>query len=239
VNFFLVDEMEEDNQSRSPLLTSEPRHLRRGFFAWLLSVFTAKEKKAREPPSNAETVRLLMAVITDLGMAMDYAEAQAAKKKDLAIHVRAKGHKEQAYKAWATAKQYEKRYTTWFDMRENVELIKSELIAQQQSLAVFGAFSLANSALETIAKKLNLSTLESVLTSLHEKLENGAEMSQILASPSEFDSSYDEDALANEMAQFVVGAEQTPVTEAKVASPSPTKTEKFFSKERGLLTTET
>jgi hypothetical protein len=222
--------MEEENQSRSPLLTEQPvpeQQQRPSFLAWFISFFrqsTTKEKKV----SNAETVRLLMSVVTDLGMAMDYAETQAEKKKNLAVHVLAKGHKPQALKAWATAKQYEKRYATWFDMRENVEQIKSELVAQQQTMAVFSAFSLANNALERIAEKLNMSSLEEVLSSLHEKLQNGAELSAVLASPAELDGSYDEDTLAQEMAAFL---EQPTTTTPKISAAA---TAKNFQKE-GVL----
>ena len=112
-------------------------------------------------------------------------------------------------------------------MRENVEQIKEELVAQQQSMAVFGAFSQANSAMERLAEKLNFSTLESVLTSLHEKLEAGAEVSAMLSSPAE----YDEDELAEEMAEFLAPK--------ATAAPPKISGEKFFPKERVLSTTET
>jgi hypothetical protein len=222
--------MEEQRQSSTVPLLQGPPQAAEGFLAWLLSWFRGTRPTADGRVSNATTVKMLMNVMVDLGMAMDYAEMQAEKKRLLAVHVMSRGHKEQALKAWATAKQYDKRYKTWFDMRENVEQIKSELVAQQQTMAVFGAFSLANHALERIAEKLNMTSLESVLSSLHEKLQNGAEMSQLLASPAELSDDYDADTLEGELDAFLARAHEKP--------PKREFSENFSREERVLATTE-
>ena len=87
-------------------------------------------------------------------------------------------------------------------MRENVESLKAELMAQQQSLTVFKAFNRANRVMETIASHLNLATLEKTLSVLQDNLDSGKEISQLLsnATPlSAAEAAYDPDELDREL----------------------------------------
>lgn len=154
-------------------------------------------------PSNAETVVMLQKVMADLTLYMTHAEEEALKKKRLAAHVWQNGHRDLAIKAMATAHTHSARYKVFFNMRENVEQIKAELIAQQQTASVFGAFSRANDALGRIAQQLNVSNLERVLSELRDKMEAGEEVSLLLASPAELDPTYDEDTLRDELLEYV------------------------------------
>ena len=158
----------------------------------------------RSEPSNAETVVMLKQVMVDLGLAISQADANSARKKREAIKLRDRGKLAEMKAAWSTAKMYDRRHAELYGMREVVEQIKAEIIAQQNNLSVFGAFSRANRTLEKMFEHLKLGELEKVLGSLHEHLQEGREISETLASPGLIEE-IPEDELREEMAAFVSG----------------------------------
>jgi len=145
------------------------------------SSFWFKLWKHREP-TVAETVSLLQKTVINLRLQMEHADQQATKKKEKAAQLYKNNKKDFAFRCWQSAKHYEKIYASWFKMCENVEYIMSEIQRQQQTAAVFSAFSKANNALGKIAKELDLSDLTDVLDSLNDKIQQGKEVSEILSS---------------------------------------------------------
>ncbi len=187
-------------------------------------------------PSNAETVILLQTVMTDIKLAMDHAEEKEKKKKTLAAEMLTKGYKEEAMKAWQTSQSHRRRFKHWFNMRENVEQIKDEIVSQQQSVAVFGAFNEANTALGRIAETLNVDTLNKVLDDLHEKFQEGNEVSEMLANPDGLDPSsavFDEDEMRRDLEDFL-GSSKTQVEITRTEIPKKTK---VFEEKRGSAKT--
>lgn len=169
---------------------------------------------------NAATVQLLQKVMIDLGMLMDHAEEEYTSKMEQAAAEHRRGRREMALKAVQTAHSYGRRRAVWFGMRENVEQIKAELISQQQTASVFGAFSQANAALARLAEQLDVTGLESVLESLREKFEQGEDVSALLGDPGQLEACYDAGQAERDLLDFVASADQpAEKSAAKIGRP--------------------
>ncbi len=166
----------------------------------------------RHEYSHANTVMMLKNVMANLSLAMASAEQSHASKMSeirslLEKQPQTQTIREMARRALQTAKQYDAQRLMWFHMRENVESLKAELMAQRQSLTVFTAFNRANSVMERIASQLNLDTLEKTLSVLQENLDSGKEISQLLSTaPVSSSSSIDPEELDRELALLTLAA---------------------------------
>ena len=160
--------------------------------------------------SFAETIELLNKTLADLDMLMPTAlEKERAKKEQSARVLRTTGNRKLALQTFATARVHRRRYEAWHGMREMVEQIKSELMYQQQTAAVFQAFSVANEAMGKLAERLNVDTLETVLDSLRDRMESGQEVSGLLSDPSQLDDgTWDEDEAARQFEDFLRGGNE-------------------------------
>lgn len=167
----------------------------------------------RHEYSHANTVMMLKNVMANLSLAMASAEQSHAQKMGEILALLHKqpqtlATKEMARRALQTAKQYEAQRLMWFHMRENVESLKAELMAQRQSLTVFTAFNRANRVMENIASQLNLETLEKTLSVLQENLDSGKEISQLLSTaPVSSADTSDPEELDRELALLVANSE--------------------------------
>jgi len=155
-------------------------------------------------PTTAETVSMLQQTMINLKLQMEHAESQSDKKKRTAAELYRKGKKDLALRAMTSAKRYDKIYAAWFNMCETVEEISSQLQMQQQSVVIFDAYVKADKAFESMAKKLDLSDLTNVLDSLRDKMDAGAEASEILGSELSKDQfEMDDQELQRELEKFL------------------------------------
>lgn len=119
-------------------------------------------------------MKLMLTVMRDSAK-----EDYLAKKAEVAELVRC-GWKRQAYESMKTAKHHLHDYDTWHAMQERVERIKNSLKAQHQNVAVFSAFSEANTALAEMLAEVPLERVEAVLDEMTERMTQTEEVSGAL-----------------------------------------------------------
>ena len=119
-------------------------------------------------------MKLMLVVMRDSAQ-----EDYLAKKAEVAELARC-GWKRQAYESMKTAKHHLHDYDTWHAMQERVERIKNSIKAQHQNVAVFSAFSEANTALADMLAEAPLERVEAVLDEMNERMTHTEEVSGAL-----------------------------------------------------------
>lgn len=210
------DKEEDDDEEE------EDRHKK--CFGRVLSWLWSWRPSLSSAHSHANTVMMLKNVMIELSLAIASAEHHRTVKCGEICELLArsppgdKTAREMARLAMQNVKQYDAHRLQWFKMRENVETLKAELVAQQQSLSVFQAFNRANAVMENIAKQLNVAALEKTLSSLQDKLDSGREISDLFSTALVNGQAYDPDELDQELAQLVQSSSSSfPVA----AAPAP------------------
>ena len=161
------------------------------------------------------------------------------KKEKLLVLFQENASKSVLRSVLATMNLYKAKCDQFSLMYENVERLKIELVAQQQSMTVFAAFEKANTVMERIASRLNVDTLERTLESLQEKLDSGKEISLLLASPETLGGKvYDDDELDAELHLLVASSSTPPhvdILSTKGKEEEEEEKEKKGSKKQSLL----
>ena len=209
----------------SPLLTptaSDEKPRGRCKNIWSAVFATRDNGDDNDEPTNAETVQKLITVCLDLDLAMQHLDNKLHSKREQARSLYEQGRRPLALRVWATCKRYEEQHTRWFMMRENIEQLKSEIVAQQQTASVFKAFSKANQTLSRIAECMHPEKIESMLDSLHEKFRQGDEISNLLSAPDALGegTGYDQETEQRELEAYVRGETVASESASDRRSPS-------------------
>lgn len=168
------------------------------------SIFSRTAGGDEEETSNADTVQKLLTVLLDLQLAMEHKKEKIIEKKKQAAALYKEGRRDNAARVWATARHYEAQHDRWLNMRENVEQVKSEIVAQQQTAAVFNAFSKANETMGRIAESMKVEKIGELMDSLHEKIHAVEEVSSLLSDPNALrQTGEDKEQLERELEDFV------------------------------------
>ena len=144
----------------------------------------------REEHNTAKTIEVLQNVVRELTLTLKLADLNAKKKLAAQQTLMAEAAQQKRERdpdvlkmgraLMASEKMYRNQYMKAFMMRENVEAIKAEIVACQQSAAVFASFSKANTAMEALVKKVDMSALEKTMDRLQENMDSGKQISELL-----------------------------------------------------------
>jgi hypothetical protein len=198
---------------KSPLLRGETEstHEERGCFVrsllWMWNWLTTRKSK-----ECAETVMRIKNVMNMLELASQNSMAQAKGKRQqlerLLIRAKSTGvgagamtaeQRSLAHSMISTAKKYEAQANQWLQMREVAENLKIELVSKQQTMGVYEAFAQTNAAMERMAQTVNTDSVDVLMTSIQNQIDEGKSVSQIFANGITTTSSLSEDDLDNEL----------------------------------------
>jgi len=176
--------------------------------------------------SNAQTIEVLQNVVRELTLTLKSAESNANKKRIAQQELMAKAAHERRERdpgvlrmgraLMASEKMYRAQYEKSFMMRENVEAIKAQILACQQSATVFASFSMANTAMEALVKKVDMSALETTMSRLQENMDSGKQISELLGTALEPVNDMTEE---EQDAQLLQLAQVAPLESAFVSEP--------------------
>jgi hypothetical protein len=201
---------------KSPLLRGETEHDpagQRGCFVrslvWMWNWLTTRKSK-----ECAETVMRIKNVMNMLELASQNSMAQAKGKRQqlerLLLRTKGSGpgtssgamtteQRSLAHSMISTAKKYEAQANQWLQMREVAENLKIELVSKQQTMGVYEAFAQTNAAMERMAQTVNTDSVDVLMTSIQNQIDEGKSVSQIFANGITTTSSLSEDDLDNEL----------------------------------------
>ena len=177
---------------KSPLLRAEAESAtqERGCFVrsivWIWTWLTTRKSK-----ECAETVMRIKNVMNMLELASQNSTAQAeGKRRQIArILIKAKESKSGmtpddralAHTMLQTARKYESQASQWRRMREVAENLKIELVSKQQTMGVYEAFAQTNAAMERMTQTVNTTSVDVLMTSIQNQIDEGKSVSEIFA----------------------------------------------------------
>lgn len=220
---------------KSPLLSdnhnnnnNEQEQGQRGCFVrsviWIWTWLTTRKSK-----ECAETVMRIKNVMNMLELASRNSTAQAeGKRRQIArILLKAKGQQQGmtpedralAHNMLQTARKYESQASQWLRMREVAENLKIELVSKQQTMGVYEAFAQTNTAMERMTQTVNTASVDALMTSIQNQIDEGKSISEIFANSSSSSSSAvsDED-LDQELDALLLSRSESPPELAAVAT---------------------
>ena len=183
------DEQEQQQQSKS---------CTRRWWSW----WTKKS-----PPTVAETMSMLQQTRLQLDLNMNHCRHCIAKhEKKMCAYAEETHMRSAALREFRMIKHYRERHDRWHAMSANLETVQSEIQAQQQTIAVFGAYTRANEAMGKLAERVDMSSLCEILDTLRERMEDGRDMSDALGSA--FNAEADASDLEAEFDAFIMSERQ-------------------------------
>lgn len=212
----------------------------------------------RDEHSAAKTIEVLQNVVRELTLTLKLADLNAKKKLAAQQTLMAEAAQQKRERdpdvlkmgraLMASEKMYRNQYMKAFMMRESVEAIKAEIVACQQSAAVFASFSKANTAMEALVKKVDMSALEKTMDRLQENMDSGKQISELLGTALQPVTDLTEEEQDEQLLHLVRGQSVAPFESASISGPksvaaavgetfstnSPTK-QKFPKQKEGLF----
>jgi phage shock protein A len=137
----------------------------------------------KTPPTVAETMSMLQHTRLQLDLNMNHCRQRIAKHEQKMRTYAEDAHmRSAALREFRMIKHYRKRHDRWHAMSANLETVQSEIQAQQQTIAVFGAYTRANEAMGKLAEDVDMSSLCQILDTLRDRMEEGRDMSDAMGS---------------------------------------------------------
>lgn len=137
----------------------------------------------KSPPTVAETMSMLQHTRLQLDLNMNHCRQRIAKhERKMCTYAEDAHMRSAALREFRMIKHYRERHDRWHAMSANLETVQSEIQAQQQTIAVFGAYTRANEAMGKLAEGVDMSSLCQILDTLRDRMEEGRDMSDAMGS---------------------------------------------------------
>ena len=161
----------------------------------------------KSPPTVAETMSMLQHTRLQLDLNMNHCRQRMAKHEKKMCEYAEDAHmRSAALREFRMIKHYRERHDRWHAMSANLETVQSEIQAQQQTIAVFGAYTRANEAMGKLAERVDMSSLCQILDTLRDRMEEGRDMSDAMGSA--FNTEADASVLEAEFDAFILSERQ-------------------------------
>lgn len=163
---------------------------------------------SKRTPTVAETISMLQQTRLQLELNMNHCRRRIAKHEEKMRSFHGDQHtRTAALREFRMVKHYRERHDKWHAMCANLETVESEIQAQQQTIAVFGAFTRANDAMGELAERVDMSSLCDILDTLRDRMQEGKDMSDAMTSAFDTDAD-DADTLEREFDAFMTSEQK-------------------------------
>lgn len=163
---------------------------------------------SKRTPTVAETISMLQQTRLQLELNMNHCRRRIAKHEEKMRSFHGDQHtRTAALREFRMIKHYRERHDKWHAMCANLETVESEIQAQQQTIAVFGAYTRANDAMGALAERVDMSSLCDILDTLRDRMQEGKDMSDAMTSAFDTDAD-DADTLEREFDAFMVSEQK-------------------------------
>lgn len=157
----------------------------------------------KSPPTVAETMSMLQHTRLQLDLNMNHCRQCIAKHEQKMCKYAEDSHmRSAALREFRMIKHYRERHDRWHAMSANLETVLSEIQSQQQTIAVFGAYTRANEVMGKLAERVDMSSLCEILDTLRDRMEEGRDMSDVMGSA--FNAEADSSELEAEFDAFML-----------------------------------
>lgn len=161
----------------------------------------------KSPPTVAETMSMLQQTRLQLDLNMNHCRQCIAKhERKMCTYAEDSHMRSAALREFRMIKHYRERHDRWHAMSANLETVQSEIQAQQQTIAVFGAYTRANEAMGKLAERVDMSSLCQILDTLRDRMEEGRDMSDAMGSA--FNAEADSSDLEAEFDAFILSEQK-------------------------------